>query len=105
MEDITAGMAMMSEGMMGVRNGMSGMSGETMQRCCSGSQAVLAPMEQAMAEMQQGQLMIADDQEENDSEGMAHLQQGSSTMNTALDQAETAVGCMGHGKMMSGSMH
>ena len=102
---ISDGMGMMGQGVGDIRQGMGMMSGNMMMSCADGgSDAILTPMQQAMDEMQQGHDMLGVDAATNDDEGMAHMQNGMSMMQSALDHAQNSMNCMGHKGMMSGGM-
>ena len=76
-----------------------------MMSCADGgSDSVLGPMQQAMDEMHQGQGMMGVDAGASDADGLAHMQNGMSMMNSALDHAQGSMNCMGHNGMMSGGM-
>jgi hypothetical protein len=105
MSGISVGINTMSQGMADMRDGMNMMSGNMMMSCTDGGAAVLGPMQQAMDEMHTGQSTLMADAATDDATAMTHMQNGTTMMKTALDDAQIVMNCMGHGHMTSGGMH
>jgi hypothetical protein len=88
-----------------MRQGMGMMSGSMMMNCADGgSDTILVPIQKARDELQQGQSMLCTDASVGDDEAISRVRNGMTMMKTALDQAQTSMGCMGHSGMMSGNM-
>lgn len=92
---------MMMHGVADMQSGMTMMSSGMMMNCVDGgSGAMMSNLQAAMDEMHQGQSLFASDAATSDAEGIVHMQNGLSMMNNALDQADSAMRCMGHASMM-----
>jgi len=101
---ITTGINVMSQGMTDMRDGMNMMSGDMIMKCTDGGGAVLGSMQEAMDEMRIGQSMLMADATNDDATGITHMQNGTTMMKPALDDAQVVMNCIGHGNMMPGNM-
>lgn len=98
---MSEGMVMMDQGTTDVEKGMGMMSRNMMMNCADGgSDNIIQPMHAARDEIQNGQSVLGVDTATSDDEAIGHVQNGMTMMKTALDQAQTSMGCMGHGGMM-----
>jgi len=100
MSDMSSGIGMMNQGMTEMHNAVGMMSGNMMMNCTDGGVAMMGPMQQAIDETNQGQAKLSDSDTSNDTDGVNQMNNGLAMMNSALDQAQTAMNCMGHGHMM-----
>jgi X-X-X-Leu-X-X-Gly heptad repeat protein len=104
MFDINSGMDMMTQGVTDMHSSMGMMSAGMMTNCMDGgSSGMMAALQQGMDEMHTGQMMLSGDAGPA-TEGMGHMRNGISMMNSALDEAQASMSCMGHTNMMSGGM-
>jgi uncharacterized phage infection (PIP) family protein YhgE len=100
MSDMSSGIGMMNQGMTEMHNAVGMMSGTMMMNCTDGGIAMMEPMQQAMDQINQAQAKLADSDTTNDADGINQMNNGLTMMNSALDQAQTSINCMGHGHMM-----
>lgn len=75
-----------------------------MAHCADGGVTMMAPTQAAIDEMTQGRAMCLDDQPGNDVDGLVEMKSGIANMNLALGGLQSAMTCMGHSNMMTGTM-
>lgn len=105
MSNIDSGMITINRGVTDMHSGMDMMASGMMMNCMDGgATGMMNSVQCAVDEMRLGQMMLAGDASENDTDAITHMSNGQAMMRTALDQANSSMNCMGHGHMMPGGM-